>query len=902
MVQIRDCTMRWTVKRLAVVFGLFVAVFVSGLSLTPRAGAQEAKPSLLFVIDTSGSMDAAAQGGLTRIQSARKALNEVVVGLDGSADVGLRSFAGGCGPGRLLVPVGPLNKAVFKTNVDGLFSAGLTPIDAVLRASIKDLPLTGKRTIVLLSDGEETCGGSPCLAVKEILKSGISVTINTIGFATSGTGAEPELQCIATASGGKYFPVESASSLAAALIETSKPTTETPKVVVVVPATTVAPATTTSTTTTTTTTTPIVLPLYKTLKNMIAVGDSYSSGEGSTGVPSEKYEPESALFPFRCHRSLAAYHKLIKGAMPQASYVNGTCSGATIDRYPNTRAQADVVKEQLQLVGGGRNADLVTASMGGNDAKFGAIIGSCIGSWALRKFLDNYNIKPLDARAVGGIASSLSEEGLGCKALAELAFNVDDAVAKLEGRVTSGFVSLAQEAPNALILGLNYPNPVPPVIAGASCSGILAQDAKYLDALINSINAIETRAQTAVSGVVPVDVSTAFRNHELCSANPFINGLANADLDKLYNQISALANPEVDKLADRWGEVRNCFLLRAAAAPVPFVDGCSDSDYTKYKNALKAQAAVIAALPNTKQFITIVETFVVPDQRNNLFHPSDQGHKQMACIVSPAIQLSLPCADPNSLKAPFSPPANPNKKSITIGAKDVTVGYGGTDIRINPSVEFSVDSSGWFPSFDVKINIFSEPVTLGTLKADATGRIDGFLRLPANFPPGHHRLVLEGSAPDGSQQSYERIVFVPGTPKFGDDYGTYVQGFTPGEEVTVTYGKETFRYGADSSGGVLFSAPAVDSTMVFVAKSVGSRTVASKLNANNVTGAAPNGSVPASGSAAVSPEGTLSSAQSATSTTSTTSPASDSGAQSTSVPAVAPAPAQAISVEPRFAG
>jgi Mg-chelatase subunit ChlD len=60
------------VKRLAVVFGLFVAVLVSGLSLTSRAGAQEAKPSLLFVIDTSGSMDAAAQGGLTRIQSAAK--------------------------------------------------------------------------------------------------------------------------------------------------------------------------------------------------------------------------------------------------------------------------------------------------------------------------------------------------------------------------------------------------------------------------------------------------------------------------------------------------------------------------------------------------------------------------------------------------------------------------------------------------------------------------------------------------------------------------------------------------------------------------------------------------------------------------------------------------------------
>jgi lysophospholipase L1-like esterase len=897
-------------KRLAAVFGLFVAAMMSTLPLTSRAGAQEAKSSLMFVIDTSGSMDSAAQGGLTRIQSARKALNEVVLGLDGSANVGLRSFAGGCGPGRLLVPVGPLDKAVFKTNVDGLSSAGLTPIDAVLRASIKDLPLTGKRTIVLLSDGEETCGGSPCLAVKEILKSGISVTINTIGFATSGTGAEPELQCIATASGGKYFPVESASSLAAALIETSKPVTETPKVVVVVPVT-AAPTTTTTTTstTTTTTTTTMVLPLYKTLKNFIAVGDSYSSGEGSTGVPNKQYEAESTLFPFRCHRSLAAYHKLIKGAMPQANYQNGTCSGATIDRYPNTRASADVVKEQLQLVGGGRNADLVTASMGGNDAQFGSIIGSCIGSWALRKFLDNYQIKPLDARAVGGIASSLSDEGLGCKALAELAFNVDDAVAKLEGRVTSGFTSLTQEAPNALILGLNYPNPVPPIIQGASCSGILAQDAKYLDALINNINAIETRAQTAVSGVVPVDVSTAFRNHELCSSNPFINGLANADLDKLYNQISALANPEVDKLADRWGEVRNCFLLRAAATPVPFVDGCSDATYTTLKNALKAQAAVIAALPNTKAFILIVETFVVPDQRNNLFHPSDQGHKQMACIVSPAIQLTLPCADPNSLQAPNIPPPNPNKKSITIGAKDVTVGYGGTDIRINPSVEFSVDSSGWFPSFDVKINIFSEPVTLGTLKADATGRIDGFLRLPANFPPGHHRLVLEGSAPDGSQQSYERIVFVPGDPKFGDDFGTYVQGFSPGEEVTVTYGRETFRYHADSSGGVLFSAPAVDSNMVFVAKSVGTRTVASKLSVNGVSAA-----VAAPPARSSSPEVASTSAQPATSTsdptptstavaTSTsTSVASGSGAQSTSVPAVAPAPAQAISVEPRFAG
>jgi hypothetical protein len=231
---------------------------------------------------------------------------------------------------------------------------------------------------------------------------------------------------------------------------------------------------------------------------------------------------------------------------------------------------------------------------------------------------------------------------------------------------------------------------------------------------------------------------------------------------------------------------------------------------------------------------------------------------------------------------------------------DVLVGYGGTDIRINPSVEFSVDSTGWFPSFDVKITIFSEPVNLGILKADATGRIDGFLRLPANFPPGHHRLVLEGSASDGSQQSYERIVFVPGDPKFGDDYGTYAQGFAPGEEVIVTYGNETFRYNADSSGGVLFSAPAVDSTMVFAAKSVGSRTVASKLSASKTPDTVRAGQEPApSAASGASPVVTSSSAQPTTST----SPAADgSGAQSTSVPAVAPAPAQPIVVEPRFAG
>jgi Ca-activated chloride channel family protein len=75
-------------------------------------------------------------------------------------------------------------------------------------------------TIVLLSDGLETCGGNPCKAVENAGKAGSKFTLHVIGFDLSKEDVS-QLECTAQAGGGLYFNAENAEQLANALQKTA---------------------------------------------------------------------------------------------------------------------------------------------------------------------------------------------------------------------------------------------------------------------------------------------------------------------------------------------------------------------------------------------------------------------------------------------------------------------------------------------------------------------------------------------------------------------------------------------------------------------------------------------------------------------------------------------------------
>lgn len=63
--------------------------------------------------------------------------------------------------------------------------------------------------------------------------------------------------------------------------------------------------------------------------------------------------------------------------------------------------------------------------------------------------------------------------------------------------------------------------------------------------------------------------------------------------------------------------------------------------------------------------------------------------------------------------------------------------------------KIDVDGSGFDPGTRVGGHLFSDPVFLGYLSADETGRVLGSFDLPDDTPDGPHRIVLTGFSPEG---------------------------------------------------------------------------------------------------------------------------------------------------------
>lgn len=174
---------------------------ISSMSSAGAAPPGDPQHSVIFVIDVSGSMEGVS------LEQAQAALRSGVAALPAGTDAGLRSFGGECGDGGdLLIPVGPVDPPQFSSAIDALVAGGMTPTPEALAAAAGDLPDSGSRTIVLISDGESTCG-DPCeVAVDLAASMGIDFRMHTVGYQVP-SAAETELDCIARATGGTYVPV-----------------------------------------------------------------------------------------------------------------------------------------------------------------------------------------------------------------------------------------------------------------------------------------------------------------------------------------------------------------------------------------------------------------------------------------------------------------------------------------------------------------------------------------------------------------------------------------------------------------------------------------------------------------------------------------------------------------------
>ncbi|MBK6727143.1 MAG: VWA domain-containing protein [Xanthomonadales bacterium] len=194
---------------------LGVCLFALALVCPPTARCAEAP--LLLVLDGSGSMWGQV-GGEAKIVGARRVVNELASGLDDATSLGLIAYGhrreGDCNDIEALLPLAALDRDALRKAVNQITPKGKTPITAALQRSLELAPVNA--TVVLVTDGLETCGGDPCAAVKTAKAKGSEFVLHVIGLDV-GSEDVSSLECAAQAGGGLYLPAKDAAELAHAL-------------------------------------------------------------------------------------------------------------------------------------------------------------------------------------------------------------------------------------------------------------------------------------------------------------------------------------------------------------------------------------------------------------------------------------------------------------------------------------------------------------------------------------------------------------------------------------------------------------------------------------------------------------------------------------------------------------
>ncbi|HEU4675764.1 MAG TPA: VWA domain-containing protein [Motilibacteraceae bacterium] len=199
-------------------------LLLQGSPATAQTSAADAgtQNGLLLLMDASGSMKEPAGGGTTKIAAAKKALTQVVAGLPSTSRVGLRVYGAGkdhgCDDTQLVAPVAALDRDRLDAAIASFQPRGDTPIGASLKAAAADLKgVPGRKTIVLVSDGEDTCAPpDPCEVARQLSQQGLDLRVESIGFRVD-EAARRQLACIAKATGGAYHDAPDARALGAQL-------------------------------------------------------------------------------------------------------------------------------------------------------------------------------------------------------------------------------------------------------------------------------------------------------------------------------------------------------------------------------------------------------------------------------------------------------------------------------------------------------------------------------------------------------------------------------------------------------------------------------------------------------------------------------------------------------------
>lgn len=178
---------------------------------------------VIIILDASGSMWAQIDGK-PKLEIARESLRTVLQSVPTDDDIGFMAYGhrekGSCDDIQLIVPPQAGSGSAISAAADSLKFLGKTPLTAAVKQAAEALKYTeDKATVVLITDGLETCGGDPCALGKELEASGVDFTADVVGFGLTADEGK-QIACLADNTGGKYIQASDEKALQEALAET----------------------------------------------------------------------------------------------------------------------------------------------------------------------------------------------------------------------------------------------------------------------------------------------------------------------------------------------------------------------------------------------------------------------------------------------------------------------------------------------------------------------------------------------------------------------------------------------------------------------------------------------------------------------------------------------------------
>lgn len=180
---------------------------------------------ILFILDFSNSMNEYASG-TKKVDMMLDTFKKLLSNINPEISIGLRVYGHrmgfsvyeACHASSLIIPIGG-NSQDIRFALSDLQPRGMTPITYSLKQSVKKdfLGFSGKKHIILLTDGGENCAESPCQYVMELIKVRKDVYIDVIAFDVEDNDDLEQLECTALVTSGKFYTATTVAELAESL-------------------------------------------------------------------------------------------------------------------------------------------------------------------------------------------------------------------------------------------------------------------------------------------------------------------------------------------------------------------------------------------------------------------------------------------------------------------------------------------------------------------------------------------------------------------------------------------------------------------------------------------------------------------------------------------------------------